>query len=823
MGDFYELFYDDAKKAARILSINLTHRGQSAGQPIPMAGVPHHAAEGYLARLVRSGYSVAIAEQIGDPALSKGPVERKVVRIVTPGTLTEEALLPEKSDNIIAAITFHKNQYGIASLELSTARFSALEVKDEEALISEIERLHPAELLFNEAITLPGVLLKRKGLSSLAPWHFEHKTGYRLLLEQFGTHDLKGFGCEPFEAAICAAGALLYYVRQTQQSSLPHIKALLAEHREAGVILDAASRRNLELEFNLQGGTDNTLLSILDTTSTAMGGRLLRRWVNHPLRCHDTLKRRYDALRHLQNESLISQVRAPLGSIADIERIVTRIALKSARPKDLAALRESLRQLPIIRGSLASLDSPLIQTLSHHLHDAPDVLNLLECAVVEIPPILIRDGGVIARGYDRELDELRDMSVNADQFLVDLENKERTRTGINTLKVSYNRVHGYYIEVSRTHSSSIPDDYIRRQTLKGAERYVTPELKAFEEKVLSARERALAREKHLYESLLETLLPELDSLRQNASAIAEIDVLVCLSERALTLGWVEPILSSEPGIQISDGRHPVVEQVLDEPFIPNDIDLHAEKRMLIVTGPNMGGKSTYMRQIALITLLAHVGAYVPAKSAKIGPVDQIFTRIGASDDLASGRSTFMVEMTETANILHNATENSLVLLDEIGRGTSTYDGLSLAWACADYLARKIRAFCLFATHYFELTTLPDSLPTIDNVHLDAVEHGENIVFMHSVKSGPANQSYGLQVASLAGIPSSVIALAKERLIKMEHEGVKRTQSPSQHSLFDIPSLPHPVVEQIEHLDLDNMTPKSALDMLYKLQKIAKIK
>lgn len=819
MGDFYELFYDDARKAARLLGITLTQRGQSAGAPIPMAGVPYHAAESYLARLVRLGESVAIAEQIGDAAASKGPVDRQVVRLVTPGTLTDDAFLNERQDNFITALTCEKGCYGLATLDLSSGRFRVLEVDSEEALNSEIERITPAELIIDESLNLPLPLQGRSGIKPLAPWHFSFDTAHRLLLEQFGTRDLAGFGCDHLSVAISAAGALLYYVRATQRTALPHIRSLTLERRDDGVILDAASRRNLELNVNLRGGTENTLISILDHTVTAAGSRLLKRWLNRPLRDRAVLRERYDALRVLRDPNASAPLRERLRETADIERILARVALRSARPRDLAALRETLLRTPAIQQITATFDSPRLIHLRGQLHAIPTLRDLLCAAILPTPAVVIREGGVIARGYDSELDELRDMSQNADQYLLDLEIRERQRTGIATLKVSYNRVHGYYIEISRAQAENVPVDYVRRQTLKGSERYITPELKTFEEKVLSARERALAREKALYEELLDQILPYLPELQECALALAEVDTLLNLAERATTLNWIEPILKNSPGLMIRDGRHPVVEQVIETPFIPNDVSLDDEQRMLIITGPNMGGKSTYMRQVALIALLAHIGSFVPAREAHIGPIDQIFTRIGAADDLASGRSTFMVEMTETANILHNATAQSLVLLDEIGRGTSTFDGMSLAWACASYLAQQTRPFCLFATHYFELTVLPETLRGIENVHLDAVEHGDSIVFMHSVKPGPASQSYGIQVAQLAGIPSPVIDLARQRLSLVEDCAARHTAPPDQYPLFANLPARHPALEQLDHLNLDSLSPKSALDLLYKLQKL----
>jgi DNA mismatch repair protein MutS len=816
MGDFYELFYDDARKASRLLDITLTTRGQSAGEPIPMAGVPVHAVDSYLGKLVRLGESVAVCEQIGDPATSKGPVERKVVRIVTPGTITDEALLEERRDNLLCAMCREGDRYGLAVLDITSGRFTVLEVQGDEAVHAEIERLQPVELLYDEDQVLASGIEGRKGLTRRPPWHFEADSAYRLLLDQFGTRDLAGFGCEDQRLAIRAAGALLQYVRETQRGALPHIRGIATERREEAVILDAASRRNLELEHSLSGHAELTLAGVLDATATPMGSRLLRRWINRPLRDRDVLRKRLHAVAALQEDH--RPVHEILRGVGDVERILARVALKSARPRDLTRLREALSLLPELHRGLEAMDSPRLTELRGRIGLHPQVLELLRRAIVEEPPVLIRDGGVIASGFDRELDELRDLSENADQFLLDLEARERERSGISNLKVSYNRVHGYYIEVSRSQSDRVPEDYIRRQTLKGSERFITPELKAHEDKVLSARERSLAREKLLYERLLEDLGVYLEPLQAAAAALAEVDVLCNLAERADSLDYNAPELIDEPGLHIIGGRHPVVERSLQEPFVANDVELDKDRRMLIITGPNMGGKSTYMRQTALITLMAHIGSFVPARRAVIGPVDRIFTRIGASDDLAGGRSTFMVEMTETANILHNATENSLVLMDEIGRGTSTFDGLSLAWACAEHLAADIGAFTLFATHYFELTTLPEQHPGIVNVHLDAVEHEDRIIFMHLVKEGPANQSYGLQVAALAGVPGNVIDAARQRLASLENEAAARPDSnpPRQLPLFAARE-ESPVLDALRGLDPDDLTPRQALEALYRLK------
>ncbi|MBU6470885.1 MAG: DNA mismatch repair protein MutS [Gammaproteobacteria bacterium] len=820
MGDFYELFYDDARKASRLLDITLTQRGQSAGAPIPMAGVPYHQLDNYLARLVKLGESVAICEQIGDPALAKGPVERKVVRIVTPGTVTDDALLEERRDNLLAALHARDRHYGLAALDLGSGRFIVLETDGDEALTAELERLKPAELLFNEDAVLPRAVTERPGARRRPPWHFDTGTATRLLTAQFKTHNLAGFGCEELPAAVAAAGALLQYVQETQRTVLPHISGLSVERRDEALILDAATRRNLEIETSLADRPEHTLVGIMDRTVTAMGARLLRRWLNRPLRDHVLLRQRYHAVAALQEERRHEPLREILNGIGDLERILARVALKSARPRDLVQLRYALGELPALQAQIRPLDSPLIGTLARDVGEHSEIHALLKKAVAENPPPLIRDGGVIAEGYDMDLDELRRLSEHADQFLTDLETRERKRSGISTLRVNYNRVHGYYIEVTRSQADKVPADYLRRQTLKGVERYITPELKNFEDKVLSARERSLAREKSLYEELLDKLIAHLGCLQKTAAALAELDVLSNLAERADALNFTAPELTDAPVLHIEAGRHPVVERVIEAPFVPNDLELNDARRMLIITGPNMGGKSTYMRQAALIVILAHIGSFVPAQKAVLGPLDRIFTRIGASDDLAGGRSTFMVEMVETANILNNATDQSLVLMDEIGRGTSTYDGMSLAWAAASYIARELRSFTLFATHYFELTALPELVDGCVNVHLDATEHAHELVFLHSVKEGPADRSYGLQVAALAGIPKAVITEAQGRLAAMEAESQQRgnktpSAAPPQLGLF---APEHPALAELRNLDVENLTPKQALDLLYELQR-----
>tara|TARA_R110001599_G_scaffold287816_1_gene490526 strand:+ start:15822 stop:18344 length:2523 start_codon:yes stop_codon:yes gene_type:complete len=817
MGDFYELFFDDAKRAAELLDITLTARGKSGGEPIPMAGVPYHAAEGYLARLVKGGVSVAICEQIGDPATSKGPVDRQVVRVVTPGTLSDEALLEERSDNLLLAVAQHRNQFGLAWLDLASGRFRVLEVDGDEALASELQRLNPAEVLYQDSIGLP-LLSARRGARAQPAWEFEQDSARRALNLQFQTHDLQGFGCDGLGLAVGAAGCLLQYVKDTQRSNLPHIRGIAHENRAESVILDAATRRNLEIDRNLAGGDTHTLFSVMDQCVTAMGSRLLRRWLHRPLTDTAVLGQRQAAVAALCADYQHEPVRTALKPIGDMERILSRVALRSARPRDLTRLRSSLAALPALREALGACEAERLGTLSTQAGEYPDLCQLLQQAVCENPPVVIREGGVIATGYDEELDELRRISSNAGDYLLEIEARERTATGISTLKVGYNRVHGYFIEISRAQSARAPDTYQRRQTLKNAERFITPELKAFEDKALSARSRALAREKALYEALIETLNEQLAALQDSAAAVAELDVLATLAERAECLRLCQPEFTEEQVFEVEAGRHLVVEQVLDDPFIANDTLLNDHRRMLLITGPNMGGKSTYMRQNALIALLAHVGSFVPANRVRLSPMDRIFTRIGSSDDLASGRSTFMVEMTETANILHNATERSLVLMDEVGRGTSTFDGLSLAWAAAVQLARSVRAFTLFATHYFELTALPEQCPSMANVHLDATEHEDHVVFLHNIQEGPANRSFGLQVAKLAGIPDSVLRAAREKLQALER-GPGRPEplpAPAQAELF-ANAEPHPALTRLEAVDPDALSPREALQLIYELR------
>ncbi|WEJ63303.1 DNA mismatch repair protein MutS [Thiomicrorhabdus lithotrophica] len=844
MGDFYELFFDDAKKASELLEITLTARGKSGGDPIPMAGIPHHSAEGYLAKLVKLGESVAICEQVGDPATSKGPVERKVVRVITPGTLVEEALLDDKHENLLVAITQQDIQYGLAYLEVSSGRFETTQLSSLNQLLSEVERLKPSELLvpdddlFREQ--LPQSILNRPGLVRYPSWHFDVSSCRKRLITHFQTQDLVAYGCDTNNASISSAGVILHYAQSMLQSDLTYISSLHSYQTTDTLVLDAISRRNLEIDTNLAGGTNNTLAAILDNTATAMGSRLLKRWLNQPLRNQTIINQRLDAIETILANHQDDELRQTLKQVGDMERILSRVALRSARPRDCLHLGRTLNALPDFQHQLANLNSAeKLTELAQQMSTFPELSELLDKAIIDNPPMLIRDGGVIAEGYDAELDELRNLKNEAGDYLLALEQREKERTGISTLKVGYNRVHGYYIEISKLQSEHVPADYIRRQTLKGQERYIIPELKTFEDKILSAGEKALSREKWLYQALLEKLNEQLAELQNCASALSELDVLVNLAQQAERLNLTRPVLTDVPGLVIEQGRHLTVEAVSNEPFIPNDALFNEERKLHIITGPNMGGKSTYMRQTALITLMAFMGSYVPADKAELGPIDRIFTRIGASDDLTSGRSTFMVEMTETANILHHATENSLILMDEVGRGTSTFDGLALAWAIAEHIAQKVKGYCLFATHYFELTTLNQQFDNTINVHLDAIEHQDSIVFLHQVQDGPASQSYGLQVAALAGVPQNVIQLAKEHLSQLENQAVnqnsaqlniiketKQVAEPvQQFDMFSAPANPalEKVATQLDEIDPNELTPRMALDAIYALKATLKNK
>lgn len=825
MGDFYELFYDDAKKAASLLDISLTKRGHSAGQPIPMAGVPYHAIEGYLAKLVQLGESVAICEQVGDPTTTKGPVERKIVRIVTPGTVSDESLLSERQDNLIVAIYQQKDQFGLATLDMTSGRFQISELDSQASLQAELQRIAPVELLYSEDFDAMDVINVYKGIRRRPVWEFELATAVQQLNRQFGTQDLRAFGVEKATLGLCAAGCLLQYAKETQRTALPHIQSISFVQNNENIQLDASTRRNLELTQNLAGGQENTLAAILDKCVTPMGSRLLKRWLHQPIRDNAKLQQRQNRIAELIQQDWIDELQPLLQQVGDMERILARVALRSARPRDLTRLRTALEQMPFILSCLKT--SSFFAAVLSQIGNFDELCALLQRAIIDTPPLLIRDGGVIAAGYHSELDEWRALSEGATRYLEDLEIREREKTGIDTLKIGFNAVHGYYIQISQGQSHKAPIHYVRRQTLKNAERYIIPELKTYEDKVLKAKGAALALEKQLYDELFDLMLPQLAALQMASMALAELDVLVNLAERAETLGYVQPQFSEQIGVDIVGGRHPVVEQVIKEPFIANPVELNAHRHLLIITGPNMGGKSTYMRQTALICLMAYIGSFVPAEKAIIGPIDRIFTRIGASDDLASGRSTFMVEMTEMANILHQATSNSLVLIDEIGRGTSTYDGLSLAWACAEWLVQKIRSLTLFATHYFELTVLPEQFSGCANIHLDALEHQDSIAFMHSVQEGAASKSYGLAVAALAGVPKAVVQLAKQKLHQLEQQNdgqdkaVKQALSQAVAPELDLfgKNKQHLVLDMLTQLNPDDLTAKQALDYLYQLKKL----
>lgn len=823
MGDFYELFFDDAKEAAGLLDLTLTQRGQSAGEPIPMCGLPHHAAEAYLAKLVRMGRSVAIAEQIGDPALSKGPVERKVVRVLTPGTVTDEALLDANRDNLLCAV-YVDEHFGLASLDMGSGRFCLTELETHDELEAELARLRPSELLTPETISLDPNRIGCDCVRTRQDWEFDLDSSVKLLKKQYGVASLQAFDCEDKPTALRAAGCLLQYARDTQRNELPHLQGIRTESPADQVVLDSATRRNLELDINLQGARENTLAEVLDQCATTMGSRLLTRWLNRPSRDMDLLVGRQNAIETLQENWRYEPLGEVLKAIGDIERILARVALRSARPRDLTRLRAAISVFPELNRLLSATASKELASIASRISEYPELQIILDQALIDNPPMTIRDGGVIAEGFDVDLDELREISSNAGDYLVQLEERERKETGISTLKVGYNRVHGYFIEISKGQAEKAPISYQRRQTLKNAERFITPELKEFEDKALSAKSRSLELEKRLYADLVETVAADLVPLMQSSEAVAEIDVLNNLAERAHSLNYQRPELSLETGIYIDQGRHPVVERVSPDPFIGNDLVLTPERRLLIITGPNMGGKSTYMRQAALIVLLAHIGSPVPAAKAKIGLVDRIFTRIGASDDLAGGRSTFMVEMTETAQILHHSTPQSLVLMDEVGRGTSTFDGLSLAMAAAHNLATERQSLTLFATHYFELTALPDSLPGVENIHLSAREQDDNIVFMHRIEQGPASQSYGIQVARLAGIPNQVIELARKELKLLESGSHQLTTAendvelgPANMELFS--QINHPALQKLSELTADELTPKQALELIYELKSL----
>ncbi len=843
MGDFYELFFDDAKNASQLLNISLTARGKSNGDPIPMAGVPYHAAENYLAKLVKMGQSVAICEQVGDPATSKGPVERKVVRIITPGTITDEALLEERSESILASVFYGSvnkklpSVFGLAYIELASGRFNIIDCDSEQALQSSLARIKPTEILYPEGASFVHLLPPLIGKRKRPVWEFDHQTAVTKLTEQFETLNLDGFGVNTHSTSICSAGSVLQYIQETQRTQLMHIKSINQESMSSCLVMDAATQQNLELTRNLSGGIEHTLLSAIDNTTTTMASRLLQRYIHRPTRDTNEITHRHAVINSFLQYD-VTEFTAIYKTIGDIERVLARMALRSARPRDFARLSIALSSLPLLQTQLIELAKVIeehrsdIQIYQTNIGTFDDLASLLERAIIENPPVVIRDGGVIKPGYSEELDHLRDLAEGASDYLRQLEQRERERTGISTLKVNYNKVHGFYIEVSRANSAQVPADYIRRQTLKNNERYIIPELKDHEDQVLTSQSRALALEKRLFEALFDDIIAQLNPLMLCAANIAKLDVLTNFAEQALQLNLFQPTLVTTNTLNYHNGRHLVVEQVMQSPFIANPLHMDEKSRMLMVTGPNMGGKSTYMRQTALIVILAYIGSFVPANDAQIGPIDQIFTRIGAADDLASGRSTFMVEMTETANIMHNASKNSLVLMDEIGRGTSTYDGLSLAWACAQYLAEKTKSLTLFATHYFELTELTQQFSVVENVHVTALEHGDDIKFMHKVEQGAASGSFGLQVAKLAGVPKPVITLAKQKLKQLESQenAIDNRQKKSKkakqntnlegdaHKQLSMPlDEPHWLEKAINDIDIDALSPREAQALLYHLK------
>jgi len=821
MGDFFELFFDDAKQAAELLDLTLTSRNKNSPDEIPMAGIPVHATEGYLAKLLKRGESVAICDQIGGPATSKGLVERQVTRVITPGTIIEDELLQRQKENYLLALCKDKMNFGIAYLDLSSGNFLLQTCNSFDEFHNELERM----IIFADEDNLDSdltLLIEKYSHKSIPDWHFDYQSCVTALCKQFGTQDLSGYGCNEHPLAVAAAGAVLQYVKDTQKTHLTHIDGLQICLKDEYLAIDNVTRKNLEIEASIQGDSKHSLVHVLDKTACAMGSRHLRSWLNQPTRNKTTLLQRHAAIAELLQLNSFAELHNLLGDIKDIQRIRSRIALQTAQPRDLDALRSTLQCIPEIRNHLKIYQSDLLVTAAQLFKNHEDLTSKLEHALGDELPALIRDGGVIKSGYDKELDKLRDTSSNANQFLLDLEQREKEATHISNLKVSFNRIHGYYIEIPRSHSEQAPEHYTRRQTLKNAERYITPELKEFEDNVLSAKERALKREKYLYDQLVIELSEHLGTIQGCSKALAQADALANLAERAATLNYIQPGFTEENGIEIKQGRHPVIERAQSEPFTANDALFNEQRKLLLITGPNMGGKSTYMRQIALITWLAYSGSFVPADQCTLGPVDAIFTRIGASDDLSSGRSTFMVEMTEAANILNNASQQSLVLMDEIGRGTSTFDGLSLAWCCAEHLCEVNQSYCLFATHYFELTQLPELYERVVNVHIDAIEHNEKIVFLHAVKEGPANQSYGLQVAQLAGIPKSVIASAKLKLKQLESENAenKETQHQAQLGLNLTEDITHPSVECLENIEPDELTPREALEILYKLKQLS---
>ena len=822
MGDFYELFYEDAEKASNLLGITLTSRSKSSPNPIKMAGVPFHSVDQYIRKLINLSESVAICEQIGDPATSKGPVERKVTRVITPGTLTDENLLDERSESLLCAFAKLNDTWTLATLDVASGRFSAREMPNAESVQSEIDRIKPAEILHSDVANYVNEF-QFKHAQEVPGWYFNFDRAKSLLEKQFQVKNLTAFECEQHPEASATAGALLQYAIDVWGKELTHIHGLKIERSDEFVQIDSHSWRNLEIETTLMGDEKYCLINLFDKCSTAMGSRQIRRWFRYPVRDHEEIRRRHQIIEHILENTDFGRIATALRHIGDIERIASRIATRTAKPIDLVRLKDALRSIPSLVELLAPEECSEMQTLCTRMDPLPDLTDLLGRAILDEPASVLRDGGVIRKGYDAQLDELNQLRDDSGQALIDLETRERERTGIKNLKVHYNRVHGYYIEVSRLAADQIPEDYKRRQTLKSSERYITPELASFERRILNAKEKALGREKELYEALIEHLQQFVSAIQITSQALAEIDVLSNFAILSDELDLNRPELVKTPGISIDHGRHPVVEAVLTRPFVSNSAELSPHKRLLLITGPNMGGKSTYMRQTALIVMLSHTGSFVPANAAKIGPIDRIFTRIGAADDLAAGNSTFMVEMTEMAAILHSATENSLVLVDEIGRGTSTYDGLALAWACAVSLLNEVQAMTMFSTHYFEITELANEYSGAINLHLDAVKHKGDIVFMYDVKEGAANQSYGIEVAKLAGIPGKVIGDAKNRLARLSSKSVEselmRVQGALQTSLFSASA--SPVLERLKQVQPEELNPLEALQLIFELKELEK--
>lgn len=834
MGDFYELFYEDAKYAAQILDLTLTHRGQSMGEPIPMAGVPYHAADSYLAKLVQTGHSVAICEQVApeDPTLpQKGPMERKVTRVITPGTLVEEDLLQANCPNTLIALTTHKQKFGLSALELSSGEFNLLEldyIPNKSQLTEVLNRYNPQEILIPENFT---ILLDydKKNIKQRALFEFNFNTSYKLICNQFGVNNLQAFECDNLTAGIMAAGAVLRYAQAMHQNSLQHIQKISLDKNEDFILLDQHTIKNLEINWDNAGGR-NSLINIIDKTKTPMGARLLKKWLANPIRNQAIIQERQASVTAFintnQESNNIQAIQENLAQIGDLERILTRIGLKSARPRDLVKLKQGLAVLPALKKQLIqtkALDNKQLTQLGEHQAE----YDLLKASISDNPPATIRDGNIILPEFNSQLDKLKAIFEKTQDFLTQLEQKEQQRSQISTLKVAYNKIHGFYIEISKAQAKNAPKDYIRRQTLKNAERFITSELKDFEQEFLSSKERALALEKQIYNEILDKLIQSLKLIQTSAKILAKIDVLVNFAERAISLNYTCPKLVSENIIHLQNSRHSIVE-LNQENFIPNDIELSNSTPIKLITGPNMGGKSTYMRQTAICVLLCYIGSFIPAESAKIGPIDRIFTRIGAQDNLAKNQSTFMVEMTETANILHNATQNSLILLDEIGRGTSTYDGLAIAYATLEYISTKIKAFCMFATHYFELTKMAEKLTNCQNIHFAAKEYAGGIIFLHKVAKGAASKSYGLQVASLAGLPQAVLTTAKSTLdnlessgnseIKINHDSIQKKSKPD----IKLEPINSKLINKISDLDIDSLTPKAALEILYQLQEITTI-